>query len=47
MDPNDPDLWDWDATESSPRARWPTWIRVTALAAAVILFLFVIASFPR
>ena len=46
IDPNDPDHWDWDAESPAP-AGWPLWIRVTAGACAVILILFVIASFAR
>jgi len=44
IDPNDPDLWDWDATSPSG-AGWPPWIRITAWTLAVILVLFVIAAF--
>jgi hypothetical protein len=46
IDPNDPDYWDWDA-QSSARAGTPRWMRVTALLLAVVLVLFVIASFSR
>jgi len=44
IDPNDPDLWDWDAESPSP-ARWPPGVRLTALLAVVVLIVFVIASF--
>jgi hypothetical protein len=46
IDPNDPDLWDWDPP-SPARAGWPAWIRITAWAIAVILIVFVIAAFVR
>ncbi|HTD50310.1 MAG TPA: hypothetical protein VK771_06920 [Acidimicrobiia bacterium] len=46
IDPNDPDLWDWDAA-SPARVRSPIWVRLTALTIAVILVAFVIASFAR
>lgn len=46
IDPNDPDLWDWDAASPS-RARWPIWVRVTAFTIAVILVVFMIAAFSR
>ncbi|HWS45469.1 MAG TPA: hypothetical protein VN636_06385 [Acidimicrobiia bacterium] len=41
IDPNDPDLWDWNARDELPRRR-PRWIRVTAWA---IAGLFVIVVF--
>jgi hypothetical protein len=46
IDPYDPDTWDWDAETPLPTGR-PAWIRLTALVCAVILILFVIASFSR
>jgi hypothetical protein len=46
IDPNDPDLWDWEACDDSPR-RQPLWIRVTAWTIAIIFVAFVIASFVR
>lgn len=46
IDPNDPDYWDW-GTEAPMRLGRPPWIRITASVLAVILILFVIASFSR
>ena len=46
IDPNDPDLWDWDATASPPAAR-PVWLRVTAGLAVVLLIAFVLSSLIR
>ena len=46
IDPNDPDYWDWEP-DSPARLEQPRWIRVTALFIAVLLALFVIASFSR
>jgi hypothetical protein len=46
IDPNDPDLWDWDAEAPMPLGR-PAWIRITASVIALILVVFVIASFSR
>jgi len=46
IDPNDPDLWDWDAESQAP-ARWPTWVRLSAFAIAVILVVFTIALSSR
>ena len=48
IDPNDPDYWDWDAEAEAPlRLGRAPWIRVTAAVAAIVLVLFVIASFSR
>jgi hypothetical protein len=46
IDPNDPDLWDWDPASTS-RVRSPAWVRLTALAITVVLVAFVIAAFSR
>jgi hypothetical protein len=46
IDPDDPDLWDWDAASSRP-VKHPTWIRMTAWAIAIMFALVVIASFLR
>jgi hypothetical protein len=46
VDPNDPDLWDWDATDDAPR-RQPRWVRVTAFTIAAIFAIFVVLSFFR
>ncbi len=46
IDPDDPDLWDWDA-EFPGRTGWPGWVRVTALLIAVVFGLLAIASLFR
>jgi hypothetical protein len=46
VDPNDPDLWDWEATDDEPR-RQPRWIRFTAYAVAAVFALAVILSLFR
>jgi hypothetical protein len=45
-DPNDPDLWDWEAADPTPKGR-PRWIRVTAYSIAAVFALVVILSFLR
>jgi len=46
IDPNDPDLWDWDA-ESPPRTGWSGWVRATALVVVVVFGLLTIVSIFR
>ena len=46
FDPNDPDLWDWDATDSEG-ARWPGWVRATAWVVVVAFALLVVAAILR
>jgi hypothetical protein len=46
FDPNDPDLWDWDAA-STPRAPWSGWVRATACVIVVVFGLLAIASVFR
>ena len=46
IDPNDPDLWDWDAEAPLSTGRAP-WIRVTAAVGVILLLVFVVASFSR
>ena len=48
IDPNDPDLWDWDPPPS-PRARmrWPVWVRATAWIVVVAFALLVVATLLR
>ena len=46
IDPNDPDLWDWDPEAPMSLAR-PRWIRITAAVIALALVVFVIAAFSR
>jgi hypothetical protein len=45
-DPNDPDLWDWDA-EFPARAGWPGWVRATAVVVALAFGLLAVASIFR
>jgi hypothetical protein len=46
VDPNDPDLWDWNAASTS-RGRRSGWIRATALVVVVAFGLLAIASLFR
>jgi hypothetical protein len=50
IDPNDPDLWNWDDDDggSSPR-RQPLWIRVTAysIAAVFVIVIVIVLSLFR
>jgi hypothetical protein len=46
IDPNDPDLWDWEPADDAPRQR-PRWIRITAYAIAAIFALAVVLSLFR
>jgi len=46
IDPNDPDLWDWNTGDESPRPQ-PLWIRVTAWTIAGVFTLVVIVSLLR
>jgi len=45
-DPNDPDLWDWEAGDETPK-RQSRWIRVTAYSIAAVFAIVVILSFLR
>lgn len=46
IDPNDPDLWDWDpAPDRAPRRS--SWIRVTAWVVVVAFGLLAVASLFR
>jgi hypothetical protein len=46
IDPNDPDLWDWDSYDDDDRRRpaFPMWIRFTAV---VIVMLFALGALYR
>jgi len=46
IDPNDPDLWDWNAEDGSPRRR-PRWIRLTAWCIAAVFAFAVVVSLLR
>jgi hypothetical protein len=46
IDPFDPDLWDWEASES-PRAATSRWIRATAWVVVIAFGLLAIASLFR
>jgi hypothetical protein len=46
IDPNDPDLWDWEGRDE-PLRRHPRWIRVTAYVIAGVFALFVVLSLVR
>ena len=46
IDPHDPDLWDWDAEDDSPR-RQPRWIRLTAWFIATVFVFAVVVSLLR
>jgi len=46
IDPNDPDLWTWDADDDRP-SRQPRWIRVTAYGIAAVFALVFILSILR
>jgi hypothetical protein len=48
IDPNDPDLWDWDPPSTAgSSARWPVWVRATAWLVVVAFGLLVVASLLR
>jgi hypothetical protein len=49
IDPNDPDLWSWEADEDDgpSSGHRPRWIRVTAYVIAAVFALAVILSFFR
>jgi len=47
IDPNDPDLWNWEGDDEPSSGHRPRWIRVTAYAIAAIFALAVILSFFR
>jgi hypothetical protein len=46
IDPNDPDLWDWEGNDEAPR-RQPLWIRVTAYAIAAVFALVIVLTVLR
>lgn len=46
FDPNDPDLWDWDAADDE-RPRSAGWVRATAWIVVVTFAVLVVASFLR
>jgi hypothetical protein len=46
IDPNDPDLWDWDASAPA-RSPQPRWIRLTALIVVFAFGLFALATLLR
>jgi hypothetical protein len=46
VDPNDPDLWDWEPVDE-PSRRQPRWIRFTAWSIAAIFAVVVIINVIR
>jgi hypothetical protein len=47
IDPDDPDLWDWEASDDDSPPRQPRWVRITAWSIATIFAVLVIFSFFR
>jgi hypothetical protein len=48
IDPDDPDLWDWDAVDDERAGSgYPRWIRITAFVGALLLALALVTTWLR